>query len=157
MTEDHTTRDSPARDCAECAAIRGDRLPEGGFLFENPDFVVHGVLGGSPLPGWIVIAPRRHLESIAELSARQQARWFELAALVDQAQRAALGAEKVYIALFAEVIPHLHLHLVPRYADTPAELRGPRCFLSDAGQQLSPALREAALDQVRRALATSAG
>jgi diadenosine tetraphosphate (Ap4A) HIT family hydrolase len=44
------------------------------------------------------------------------------------AQRAALGAEHVYAFAIGDLLPHFHLHLVPRFAATPERLRGRRCF-----------------------------
>ena len=39
-----------------------------------------------------------------------------------------LGAEHVYAFAIGDVLRHFHLHLVPRYVDTPERLRGRRCF-----------------------------
>ncbi len=51
-----------------------------------------------------------------------------LAARVMAAQREALGAEHVYAFAIGDVVRHFHLHLVPRFAETPERLRGKRCF-----------------------------
>lgn len=137
--------------CLQCAAAAAPPTPTG-WLYADADFVVHGVLGPSPIPGWLVIAPRRHVESPADLAPSLQQRWFELAAMVDSVLRRELGAEKVYLALFAEVVPHLHLHVIPRFADTPAELRGPRCFLAPESAALPVDIVAATLERVRKGL-----
>jgi diadenosine tetraphosphate (Ap4A) HIT family hydrolase len=48
-----------------------------------------------------------------------------------RAQLAALGAEHIYTFAIADKVQHCHVHLVPRFTDTPERLRGTRCF--DAG------------------------
>jgi diadenosine tetraphosphate (Ap4A) HIT family hydrolase len=35
------------------------------------------------------------------------------------AMRRALDTERIYICAFAETVPHLHFHMLPRYADMP--------------------------------------
>jgi diadenosine tetraphosphate (Ap4A) HIT family hydrolase len=45
-----------------------------------------------------------------------------------RAQREALGAEHVYAFAIGDALLHFHLHLVPRYADTPERLRGRKAF-----------------------------
>jgi|CXWL01.1.fsa_nt_gi diadenosine tetraphosphate (Ap4A) HIT family hydrolase len=142
--------------CLECAVTAPDsgHQPAGGRLFSDATFVVHSVLGGSPLRGWMVVAPRRHVERLIDLDPEEQRRLFELAALVDRGLRTTLGAEKVYLAIFAEVVPHLHLHVIPRYADTPADLRGPRCFLAGPERHLPPAELAAATRRLAAAFAT---
>ena len=41
-----------------------------------------------------------------------------------------LHRAKIYLSLYAEAqgFAHLHVHLIPRYADTPPECRGPAIF-----------------------------
>lgn len=138
--------------CPECAVARGDLLPDGGLLLDDGELLVHAVIGGAPLAGWVVVAPRRHVESLEELDPAVRQRLFEVAARVAAVQRSTLGAAKVYLALFAEMVPHLHLHLVPRYADTPAELRGPRCFLAPPQLRLRAAELAEAVSRLRHGL-----
>jgi histidine triad (HIT) family protein len=73
-----------------------------------------------------------------------------------RAQRAALGAEHVYAFALGDLLRHFHLHLVPRFPDTPARLRGRGCFEPHPEDAL-PAWRVvAAVEAVRRALAAGA-
>ncbi len=136
--------------CPQCRAAV--EAPLGGWLIDDPDFVAHGVLGPTPIAGWVVVAPRRHVEALYELEPVLQQRWFAIAARIDAVLRRELGATKVYLAVFAEVVPHLHLHVIPRYPDTPAELRGPRCFSAPPAAAIPAAEVAAALARVRRAL-----
>jgi GAF domain-containing protein len=91
-----------------------------------------------------------------DLDDREAAALGAIAARVMRAQRAALGAEHVYAFAIGDVLHHCHLHLVPRYADTPQRLRGRGCFDSRREDAL-PAWRiVAAAETLRRALDLSA-
>jgi diadenosine tetraphosphate (Ap4A) HIT family hydrolase len=85
---------------------------------------------GTALPGWLVVVPRRHVTSLDELTPEEAADLGPLLSRVTAAMRSVLGCEKSYVALFAEAegFAHVHFHVVPRQADLPADLRGPRIF-----------------------------
>jgi diadenosine tetraphosphate (Ap4A) HIT family hydrolase len=73
---------------------------------------------------------KRHAEALHELSAEE---FSELAGLLKKsssALREVLRCEKEYVACFgeAEHFNHVHVHVIPRAADLPAELKGPRIF-----------------------------
>src|SRR5258706_12068809 len=82
------------------------------------------------LPGWVVVAPARHVVSLAELSPDEAAALGPLLTAVSRAVIDVTGCAKVYLALFAEAegFEHLHIHVVPRHSDLTADLRGPRVF-----------------------------
>jgi histidine triad (HIT) family protein len=67
--------------------------------------------------GHLIVEPRRHVPGLADLTTD------EAAALGQWAARAAraLQAEHVYSSVIGHRIDHLHLHLIPRYPDTPPE------------------------------------
>ena len=75
-----------------------------------------------------------------------------LAARVMSAQRSVLGAEHVYAFSIGDAVRHFHLHLVPRYADTPERLRGRRCFEGLAGDMLDERDLAAAATALGRAV-----
>lgn len=91
-------------------------------------FVLHAIADPSPIPGWLVLTSERHARAWYDLAEDELRALGPLAARVMAAQRAALGAEHVYAFAIGDVLRHFHLHLVPRYAETPERLRGRRCF-----------------------------
>jgi len=115
--------------CPECEVLAGRREAPGGILADDGEFAVHCVLGGSPLEGWCVIVPKIHAVSLDALSTEQLARVMPFAAKITKAQRERLGAGKSYVALFAERVPHVHFHVIPRFESTPDRLRGAAAFL----------------------------
>ncbi|HEX9049116.1 MAG TPA: HIT family protein [Anaeromyxobacter sp.] len=114
--------------CIACDVVRGARRTPGGILLREGGLVLHALPDPSPLRGWVVLTSERHAPAWADLDARALSALGPLAARVMAAQRAALGAEHVYAFSIGDAVRHFHLHLVPRYAETPERLRGRRCF-----------------------------
>ncbi|PBC79617.1 diadenosine tetraphosphate (Ap4A) HIT family hydrolase [Streptomyces sp. TLI_235] len=85
---------------------------------------------GTALPGWLVLVPRRHVTSIAELTDDEAASLGRWQVRVSRALGEVTGCAKTYVAQFAEAegFAHVHFHIVPRSSDHPEELRGPRVF-----------------------------
>lgn len=82
------------------------------------------------LPGWMVIVPDQHLMSFVELTTAQASAMGPLIVRLSKALTEVTGCSKTYVAMFAEAegFEHLHIHVIPRAPDLPAELRGPRVF-----------------------------
>lgn len=82
------------------------------------------------LPGWLVLVPRRHVTSIAELTDAEAATLGSWQVRLSRALREVTGCVKTYVVQFAEAegFAHVHFHVIPRMADLPAEHRGPRVF-----------------------------
>ncbi len=85
----------------------------------------------STLPGWLVINRTLHLTSFTELT---PAAADELGGLVHRLSGAlgqVTGCVKTYLMQFSEAegFSHLHVHVVPRMPDQPADARGPKVFV----------------------------
>ena len=117
-----------AQPCLACDLVRGARTLPGGLLLREGGFALHVLADPTPLRGWLVLTSERHARAWYDLTPSEAAALGPLAARVMTAQRAALGAEHVYAFAIGDVLRHFHLHLVPRFADTPERLRGRRCF-----------------------------
>lgn len=116
--------------CAECAIVKGGILPRGRAVVRRGGFVVHPRGEDAAVPGWMIVAPVRHVEQWDDLSSRELGEIGVLIGKVAAALRRETDAEKIYVNVFAEVLAHLHVHVVARTADVPAERRGPRIFQS---------------------------
>jgi diadenosine tetraphosphate (Ap4A) HIT family hydrolase len=130
--------------CAECAALRPGSAVR---VVRRGTLVVHGRLEPGGVPGWMVVAPERHVESLDALTAAEQAVLMPLVAEVTVALRAETPCEKAYVAVFSEVLPHLHFHVIARPPGLPEEDRGPRVFAAP------PVASRDAEDVTRRVLA----
>jgi diadenosine tetraphosphate (Ap4A) HIT family hydrolase len=114
-------------------------------------FVVHALPEGGQVPGWFVVAPARHVEQVDALRAEELASLGPLVAEVAAALRRETPCEKVYVSIFAERLPHLHVHVIARPPGIPAELLGPRLFLAAGRAEGREA--EALAERVRARLA----
>ncbi|SEU27848.1 HIT family protein [Stigmatella erecta] len=138
--------------CLGCAVVSGATRPVGGVLARVSGLVVHGVAAPSPLPGWVVISSEQHVRAWYELEGEPARELGPLAARVMRAQREVLGAEHAYAFAIGDVLRHFHLHLVPRFADTPQRLRGRGAFDFTQADALSAEALEAAAQALAAAL-----
>ena len=141
------------RTCPACEIVLGRRPVPGGVVWRGDGLVLHALDGPSPLPGWLVLTAARHCRALHDLDDRATAALGLVARRVAQAQRQVLGAEHVYAFAIGDVLHHFHLHLVPRYAATPARLRGRACFDGAPADQRPEAELGAAARLVGEALA----
>lgn len=110
---------------------RGALLPGGAVGQDELAVVSHvvtpDVLGGQGTTaylGHLFVEPRRHVPGLADLAddeARAVGWW---CARASRALREAAGAKHVYAAVFGDAVPHLHVHLLPRFPGTPREYWG---------------------------------
>jgi diadenosine tetraphosphate (Ap4A) HIT family hydrolase len=115
--------------CYSCSVESEDALPPWQRVVVTDHWrVVHAF--DSSLPGWLVVMPREHRESLAELDPPSAAELGPLLADLTRALETTTGCVKAYVMLFAEAegYAHLHFHVVPRLADQPESERGPRVF-----------------------------
>jgi len=138
--------------CIACEIVRGQRAPPGGLLARRGGFALHAVAAPSPLRGWLVLTSERHVRGLPDLDPAELQALGPFAADVARAQKSALGAEHVYAFAIGDALPHFHLHLVPRFADTPERLRGRRCFDFETVDVLGEAVIARAARDVARAL-----
>jgi diadenosine tetraphosphate (Ap4A) HIT family hydrolase len=123
-----TTASNPT--CGTCRANRGELQAPGGVVYQDALWRAEHAIEPIPMVGWLVLKPLRHVESFADLTTEEAASFGPIAHRLSRAITAELGATKVYLSLYAEAehFPHVHVHLIPRFADTPPDRRGPRVF-----------------------------
>jgi diadenosine tetraphosphate (Ap4A) HIT family hydrolase len=112
-------------------------------MYEGPHWKVDHAYP-TKLVGWVVLVLKRHAEAMHELSADECLEMGALIGRTARALRAEMGCDTEYVACVAEAVHlhHVHIHLVPRQADLPQDLQGPRSFAL-----LKPAPGEAAAPQ----------
>ena len=100
--------------CAFCAIISGDVPAQ--VVLDEPD--VMAFLDARPLfKGHVLVLPREHHETLADLPAALVGPLFSRVRLVSAVMPAALGAQGSFVALnntVSQSVPHLHVHVVPR-------------------------------------------
>lgn len=109
----------PERPPASAAPPGAFRCPECGFALARPiarlGVATLGLYDDARFPGRCVLALDAHATTFDALDATVTARLFADAQRASRAIRAAAGAPRINLALFGNVEPHVHVHLVPRH------------------------------------------
>lgn len=108
---------TPSDGCAVCGFEHPARRSPQLVAWEDDLWIVRHHMLPSPLAGWFMLVSRRHLGGPADLSDAEAAAFGPTLRRVSQAIKSVTGAPKVYAIAFGEGAPHLHVHLIPRYAD----------------------------------------
>jgi histidine triad (HIT) family protein len=120
----------------ECFVCRKHRdrglLIPGGPVAEDERVLVSHVVtpdvlgreGSTAYLGHLFVEPRRHVPGMADLTdaEAQDVGWWCMR--TSRALRDVTGAEHVYVAVFGDGVPHLHVHLLPRFPGTPRQYWG---------------------------------
>jgi histidine triad (HIT) family protein len=112
------------KDCFVCDKHRGAvEVPGGPIVDDELVYASHmwSPEGGAVYLGYLFLEPKRHVPGLADLTPEEGARLGELTARLSLALRECEGAEHVYSAVIGHHVPHLHLHLAPRYPGTPED------------------------------------
>ena len=103
-----------ADDCVFCRIVAGE-VPAH-LVLEDEDFVAF--LDARPVfKGHVLVVPRRHYVTLADLPVAVVGPLFERVRLLSAAVPAALEAQGTFVALnniVSQSVPHLHVHVVPR-------------------------------------------
>lgn len=152
--------------CRTCRLIAGDEPGgPGGLIYGDELWEIEHAIEPLPLLGWLVLRPRRHVEHFADLTPEEALTFGPLVHRVTAAMTEILHPAKIYLSLYAEAegFAHLHVHLIPRYLDTPDDHRGPRIFayLSEAAASgrntVDPARAAAMCGQIAQRMKSMAG
>jgi histidine triad (HIT) family protein len=101
-------------DCVFCRIAAGEVPAD--FVLNDDEFVAF--LDARPVfKGHVLVMPRRHYVTLADLPVPAVGPLFERVRLISAAVPAALGAQGTFVALnntVSQSVPHLHVHVVPR-------------------------------------------
>jgi diadenosine tetraphosphate (Ap4A) HIT family hydrolase len=105
MTRDGETRDCPlCRPAGERQLWRDDRCRV--ILAGDPDY-----------PGFCRVIWRDHVREMTDLAPADRAHLLAVVLAVESALRDQLAPDKVNLASLGNQVPHLHWHVIPRFAD----------------------------------------
>ena len=111
-------------DCLFCKII-AKHIPAD-IIYE--DDVAIAFLDIKPVnPGHFLVVPKQHSEGFHDADPKNLAGWITAAQTVANAMTKALGVEAFNLmqnngAIAGQVVPHLHLHVIPRHAGDGREL-----------------------------------
>jgi diadenosine tetraphosphate (Ap4A) HIT family hydrolase len=104
----------------------------------------------APMRGYVCVVFRGHAVELHDLSAAEGAAFMAAAQRASAAVAAATSAVKLNYEIHGNTVPHLHLHIFPRYARDPFE-GGP----IDPRAVTEPVYAPGEFDEVRRCVAAS--
>ncbi len=101
--------------CAYCQ--KGDLVAEfGHFAIELKDSIVY-IFKEQSHYGRLIVAHKKHVSEIVELTKAEREEFFEEINLVAKAMHRAFKPEKINYGAYGDTGHHLHFHLVPKYKD----------------------------------------
>ena len=68
-------------------------------------------------PGFTRVVWNAHVKEMTDLAPLERVRVMDVVWAVEAAQRAVMAPEKVNLASFGNMTPHVHWHVIPRYRD----------------------------------------
>ena len=108
-------------------------------------------------PAFYRVVWNAHAAEFTDLSAAERAHCMQAVALVEEALRAHLQPDKINLAALGNMVPHLHWHVVARFAwdsHFPAPVWAPAQRERDQGRETALGARLGAVDaQIRDRLA----
>ncbi len=107
---------SDASGCILCDPERASRELMRTVVWEDDLWRLSTALRGA-VPGFSYLEPKRHIAHITDLAGREAATFGGVMARTTSALREATGASHVFVYVFGEGVPHLHVHLAPHRKD----------------------------------------
>lgn len=99
-------------ECPMCRAAAADEELERVEVWQDAHWRLTVSLS-SEVVGFAYLEPKRHIRYITELGGPEAATFGPALARSTRALKEATGAEVVYVYIFGDGVPHLHLHLAP--------------------------------------------
>ena len=90
--------------------------PEGVVVWSDHQLSVIAV-EDAEYPGFTRVVWNAHVKEMTDLDAAERGRVMEVVFAVESAQRVVMAPEKINLASFGNMTPHVHWHVIPRYLD----------------------------------------
>jgi len=91
-------------------------VPEGALIWADHQLSVVAV-DEPEYPGFTRVVWNAHVKEMTDLAPAERTRVMDAVWAVEAAQRAIMAPEKVNLASFGNMTPHVHWHVIPRYRD----------------------------------------
>lgn len=112
-------------------------------IFEAASWRVVRVLDAPDFPAFYRVIWQTHVAEFTDLGATERAACMDAVAKVEQVLRKALKPTKINVASLGNVVPHLHWHVIARFADDshfPQPIWGTRQRDGAAAARVAPML-----------------
>ena len=135
------------QECRVCRFVESS--PAGGWIHDDEHWRA-SVMPGLEIPGWIIVALRRHAVGATAMTPGEASSLGPVVADLTSAIQSATGAERVYLLAYGEELPHWHVLLAARGAHVPSEHRY-AAFWDHRAEYVDPARAEEAAGAIRTA------
>jgi diadenosine tetraphosphate (Ap4A) HIT family hydrolase len=136
-----------------CVLCNSSDESEGEIVWRNDDLRVL-LVNDARYPGFCRVIWNAHVQEMTDLEAVQRARIMDVVWRVESAVRTVMQPHKINLASLGNMVPHVHWHIIPRYADDAhfpqpiwGTLQRPDADVSTRTSRL-PALKSAILEQL---------
>jgi len=134
-------------ECLLCQVEKADALFERRRVWQDEHWRLSVVLRG-PVAGFAHLESRRHIPAITDLDGPEAASMGPALAFATRCLREATGAERVYVYVFGDRVPHLHFNLAPhRSGDA---LAGGAALTRADAEPVESSAHRAAADAIER-------
>jgi diadenosine tetraphosphate (Ap4A) HIT family hydrolase len=99
--------------CIGCSIGTGEINPPGGIITETKNFVLHQD-PEVPIKGFLIIASKKHIQSIAQITPEESSELFDLVYRSRLAMKNTVNINEVTI-IQEERSGHFHIWLLPKY------------------------------------------
>lgn len=133
---------------ADCELCNGD----GGELLHRAEKFRVVLVDDASYPGFCRVIWNEHVKEMTDLPVADRSTLMAAVCKVESVVRAVMQPEKINLASLGNMTPHLHWHVIPRYAD---DAHFPSPVWAEAQRQQSPAAteqRQALLGALRSAI-----
>ncbi len=72
--------------------------------------------GETAYPGFVRLILQQHVREMTDLSLQERTLLMGYVYAIEQVQRSVLKAEKINLAQFGTMVPHIHWHIIPRFS-----------------------------------------
>jgi diadenosine tetraphosphate (Ap4A) HIT family hydrolase len=114
--------------CFICRKHRGlESIPGGAIYDDERVYAGHVQMRQGQTAaylGYLMLEPKRHARGLADLNDEEAQALGRLAVRLSRALERSEHVEHVYAFVLGDGVPHLHIHLVPRYPGAPQEYWG---------------------------------
>ena len=129
--------------CELCTQPGGELLWQGGdcrvILVDDPAY-----------PGFCRVIWQAHVREMSDLPAEARLRLWEIVSAVETVVRRLYQPDKINLASFGNMVPHLHWHIIPRWQD---DKHFPEPIWGKVQRETWPARPVVSLPQLQAALA----
>lgn len=89
----------------------------GGEILWQDDFCRIVLVNDTDYPGFCRVILKRHLKEMTDLDEHERIHMMMVVFAVESAVRTLLQPDKINLASLGNMVPHLHWHVIPRFAD----------------------------------------